>query len=66
MLINPRIVFTFTRQRWSSTTFSTYLALLVYCTSSTYFCHLATSLFYVLVKKGNESFFKQKSKQRKF
>jgi hypothetical protein len=30
MLINPGIVFTFTRQRWSSTTFSSYLALLVW------------------------------------
>ncbi len=29
MLINPRIVFTFTRPRWSSNTFSSYLALLV-------------------------------------
>ncbi len=29
ILINPRIVFTFTRQRWSITTFSSYLALLV-------------------------------------
>ncbi len=27
MLINPRIVFTFTRQRWSSTSFSSYLGL---------------------------------------
>jgi hypothetical protein len=27
MLINPRIVFTFTRQRWSITTFSSYLGL---------------------------------------
>jgi hypothetical protein len=30
MLINPRIVFTFTRQRWNSTTFSLYLALLIW------------------------------------
>ncbi len=30
MLINTGIVFTFTRQRWSSTTFSSYLALLVW------------------------------------
>ncbi len=29
MLINPPIVFTFTRRRWSSTTFSVFLALLV-------------------------------------
>jgi hypothetical protein len=29
MLINPQVAFTFTRQRWSSFTFSSYLALLV-------------------------------------
>jgi hypothetical protein len=29
MLINPRVVFTFTRQRWSSTTFSSLLTLLI-------------------------------------
>ncbi len=65
MLINPRIVFTFTCHRWSSTTFSWHLALLAWrsnilniCTSSTYFFHLATSLFYVLLKKVNDSFFK--------
>ncbi len=46
MLINPPIVFTSMRQRWSSTTFSSYLALLV-CRSNTvyaiYLIHLLSS-----------------------
>ncbi len=43
MLINPGIVFTFTRQRWSSTTFSSYLALLVWRSNIWNIPHLPTS-----------------------
>jgi hypothetical protein len=49
MLINPPIVFTFTRQRWSSSTlFISSLAVKIKYThyvSSTYFFHLATKLY---------------------
>ncbi len=44
MLINPRIVFRLMRQRWSSTTFSPLLALIVW-TSNTY-SHLAAPTFF--------------------
>ncbi len=42
MSINPRIVFTFTLQRWSSTTFSSYLTLLVW-RYTLYLIHLLLS-----------------------
>ncbi len=55
MLINPGIVFTFTRQWWSSTTFSSYLALLgvkieyiriTQFTSSTYTSYSLNNLYF--------------------
>ena len=44
MLINPRVVFTLMRPRWSSTTFSLLLALLVW-TSNTYLHQAAPTFF---------------------
>ncbi len=43
MLINPRIVFTFTRKSWSNTTFSSYLALLVWRSNMRNLPHPPTS-----------------------
>ncbi len=43
MLINPPIVFTFTRQRWSSTKFRSYLALLVWRSNIRIISHPPTS-----------------------
>ncbi len=45
MLINPPVVFTLMRQRWSSTTFSLFLVLLMW-TSNTY-SHLAAQPFFL-------------------
>ncbi len=72
MLINPRIVFTFTRQRWSSTPFSSYLALLVWRLNihiipyHLYLFHLATGRtlylpFCVVHQKVKPSRYLQKS-----
>ncbi len=43
MLVNPRVVFTFTRQRWSSTTFSSLLTFYVW--TSNIFSHLSALYF---------------------
>ncbi len=51
MLINPRIVFKFTRQRWSSNIFSSYLALLVWSSNIYIISHV------LLLSSRNISFF---------
>jgi len=48
MLLNPRIVFTFTRQRWS-TTFSSYLALLMWRSNIHIILHPPTSFIRYII-----------------
>ena len=68
MLINPPIVFTFTRQRWSSATLIIYLALLLKYThyiSSTYFFHLATIICFLFLNPEYRYIFSLKLQQIK-